>query len=61
MGESEQNLSEPRENEMRVSERDGKRWLQQWRAPLGGQEADRVWVDIAELASPAPKFRDVLP
>jgi hypothetical protein len=44
--------SGPRENEVRVVERDGKRWLQQWRMPPGGYLYERQWVDVAELPWP---------
>jgi hypothetical protein len=37
----------PRENEVRVLERDGRRWLQQWRIPPGGQH--RTWVEVGEI------------
>jgi hypothetical protein len=43
-------LSQPRENEIRVIERDGRRWLQQWRMPPDGHYHQRAWIDIAELA-----------
>ena len=42
----------PRENEVRVLERDGRRWLQQWRMPPGGQNHQRVWVEVQELPCP---------
>jgi hypothetical protein len=42
-------LAQPRENEIRLLERDGRRWLEQWRMPLGGQHHQRAWVEVAEL------------
>ena len=42
----------PRENEVRVFERDGRRWLQQWRTPPGGQHYQRAWVEVQELPCP---------
>ncbi len=42
-------LRQPRENEVRVIDRDGKRWLQQWRMPPDGFYYERAWVDVAEL------------
>lgn len=37
-------------NEIRVIERDGKRWLQQWRLKPDGQIWEHEWIDVAELA-----------
>jgi hypothetical protein len=45
-------LNHPRDNEVRVVERDGRRWLQQWRMPPHGYVYERQWVDVAELPWP---------
>ena len=50
-------LTAPRENEVRVLERDGRRWLEQWRMPPDGQRHQRTWVEVAELPWPAPKLQ----
>jgi hypothetical protein len=50
----------PRDNEMRIVERDGKRWLQQWQVSPDGPDTDRRWVDVAELKTPAPRVHDVV-
>jgi hypothetical protein len=42
-------LEHPRKNEVRVLERDGRRWLQQWRMPQNGDRHQHAWVDVAEL------------
>ncbi len=52
-------LEQPRENEIRVIERDGRRWLQQWRMPPHGHYSDRAWVDVAELAPLPSKVREL--
>jgi hypothetical protein len=39
----------PTMNEIRVIERDGRRWLQQWRNKPGGYAYEYEWVDVAEL------------
>jgi hypothetical protein len=54
--------AQPRENEVRVLERDGRRWLQQWRVPPGGLHYERAWVEVAELPCPRvrPAVSDVL-
>jgi hypothetical protein len=46
-------LTQPRENEIRMLERGGRRWLEQWRMPPGGQHHQRAWVDVAELPTTA--------
>ena len=48
-------LTAPRENEVRVLERDGRRWLEQWRMPPGGEHHQRTWVEVAELRWPSSK------
>ncbi len=52
-------LEQPRENEVRVIERDGRRWLQQWRMPPQGHYNDRAWVDVAELAPLPSNVREL--
>lgn len=42
--------STPVNNEVRVVDRDGRRWLQQWRLKPGGYLNEYEWVDVAELA-----------
>ena len=54
-------LNQPRENEVRVIERDGKRWLQQWRMPPEGHFHQRAWVDVAELPWPPSNVRAIRP
>jgi len=55
-------LTQPRENEIRVMEHDGRRWLQQWRMPPDGQRHQRTWVEVAELPWPsAPTRRRSIP
>ena len=52
-------LNQPRENEVRVIERDGRRWLQQWRMPPHGHYYERTWVDVAELPWPPSNVRPI--
>jgi len=54
-------LNQPRENEVRVIERDGKRWLQQRRMPAHGYHYERAWVDVAELPWPPSNVRPIRP
>ena len=54
-------LTPPRDNEIRVLERDGRRWLQQWRTPPNGQHRQRAWVDAAELPWPRSNLRSTPP
>jgi hypothetical protein len=54
-------LNQPRENEIRVIERDGRRWLQQWRMPKHGHYHERAWVDVAELPWPPSNVRPIRP
>jgi hypothetical protein len=50
-------LEQPRENEIRVIERDGRRWLQQYKMPPDGYVYQRAWVDVAELPWPPSNVR----
>ncbi|HUO67619.1 MAG TPA: hypothetical protein VMV37_08795 [Gammaproteobacteria bacterium] len=50
-------LNQPRTNEVRVIERDGRRFLQQWRMPAHAHYHDRAWVDVAELPWPPSNVR----
>ena len=52
-------LEQPRENEIRVIERDGRRWLQQWRMPPHGHYHERAWVDDGELPWPPSNVRPI--
>jgi hypothetical protein len=52
-------LSQPKENEIRVIERDGRRWLQQWRMPPDGQYHQRAWVNVAEIPWPTASVRPI--
>jgi hypothetical protein len=52
-------LNQPRENEVRVVERDGSRCLQQYRMPPHGMIYDRAWVDVAELPWPPSNMRPI--
>jgi len=54
-------LNQPRENEIRVIEHDGRRWLQQWRMPPDGHYHERAWVDVAEIPWPSPNVRLLKP
>lgn len=54
-------LNQPRENEVRVIERDGRRWLQQWRVPPHGWLHERAWVDVAELPWPPSNVQPIRP
>jgi hypothetical protein len=54
-------LEQPRENEIRVVERHGRRWLQQWRMPPYGHYHERAWVDVAELPWPPSNVRPIRP
>jgi hypothetical protein len=49
-------LRQPLPMELRVVERDGKRWLQQWRHP-NGCVWEWGWVDVAEIAWPPSNVR----
>ncbi len=49
----------PRENEIRVLERDGRRWLQQWRVPPHGELHQRAWVEGQEVPCP-PAYAQVV-
>jgi hypothetical protein len=48
----------PTLNEVRVVERDGKRWLQQWRRKPGGYLYEYDWIDIVQLPS-TPNVRPI--
>ena len=52
-------LNQPQPMELRVVERDGKRWLQQWRHPPRGELWQYEWVDIAELPWPPSNVRRI--
>jgi hypothetical protein len=52
-------LNQPRENQVRVVERDGRRWLQQYRMPPRGMVYERAWVDVAELPWPPSNVRPI--
>jgi hypothetical protein len=52
-------LNQPREHEVRVIERDGRRWLQQYKMPPYGMIYDRAWVDVAELPWPQSNVRSL--
>jgi hypothetical protein len=52
-------LTHPRENEIRVQERDGRRWLQQWRMPPYGEDHQRTWVEVRELPSAPSNARRI--
>ena len=52
---------QPTPNEIRVIERDGKRWLQQWRNKPGGYVHEHEWIDVAELAPPPSRVRQLRP
>jgi hypothetical protein len=54
-------LNQPRENEIRIIERDGRRWLQQYRMPPHGMVYDRAWVDVGELPWPPSNVRPLRP
>jgi len=54
-------LGQPRENEVRVVEREGRRWLQQWRMPPSGHYHERAWVDVGELPWPTSNVRPIKP
>lgn len=54
-------LRQPRENEVRVIDRDGRRWLQQWKMPPDGHYHERAWVDVAELAPLPSTVRQLKP
>lgn len=54
-------LNQPRENEIRVVERDGRRWLQQYRMPPDAHYHERAWVDVAELGWPTATVRWLKP
>ena len=54
-------LEQPRVNEIRVVERDGRRWLQQWRMPPHGHYHERAWIDVAELGQPLSNVRPLRP
>lgn len=45
--------TQPIVNEIRVVDRDGRRWLQQWRQKPGGYVYEYEWVDVADLPRPA--------
>jgi hypothetical protein len=49
--------NQPRENEVRVIERDGRRWLQQYKMPPHGMVYERAWCDVAELGWPLATVR----
>jgi hypothetical protein len=40
--------------EIRVIERDGRRWLQQYRNRPSGYAHEYEWLDVCELPRPAP-------
>lgn len=42
-------VRQPRKHELRVTDRDGRRWLQQWAMPQNAHVYERAWVDAAEL------------
>ena len=44
--------SQPEKHELRVVERDGKRWLQQYRMPPDGKLWEHAWVDVVEVPWP---------
>ena len=52
---------QPTLNQIRVIERDGKRWLQQWGNKPGGYVHEYEWIDIAELAPPPSRVRQLRP
>ncbi len=50
-------LNQPNPMELRVVERDGKRWLQQWRHPPSGELWKYEWVEVTELSWPPSNVR----
>jgi|KBSMisStandDraft_5_1062788.scaffolds.fasta_scaffold5583680_1 hypothetical protein len=50
-------LDQPRMHEVRVIEREGKRWLQQYRNKPDGFVYEYAWVDVAELPRPPSNVR----
>jgi hypothetical protein len=54
-------LEQPRDHEIRVIERDGARWLQQWRMPTNGHYHERAWIDVAELPRPPSNIHPLKP
>jgi hypothetical protein len=54
-------LNQPRKNEIREVERDGRRRLQQWRMPHHGHYHERAWVDVAELGWPLSNVHPIRP
>ena len=54
-------LRSPHHMQIRVIERDGKRWLQQYRKPAGGYNHEYAWMDVAELPWPPSNVRSLKP
>ena len=54
-------LRNPHMMELRLIERDGTRWLQQWRNKPGGYAYEFEWVDVAELPWPPLNVRKLKP
>jgi hypothetical protein len=54
---SHQFFAQPRQMEIRVIERDGRRVLQQYRQKPGGYAHEYAWVDVLELPKPTTVTR----
>lgn len=52
---------QPTLHQIRVIEREGRRWLQQWGNKPGGYVHEYEWIDVAELAPPPSRVSQLKP